>query len=108
MEDLKKDIKNRVFKVLGCIIALIPIETFVCYLYTLSSVDGLTEIFNRVWFVVFYSLLIIAINSVYIYVIMLPLYDYYEKCRYYTRLTSDARKERIEELKNTIEFLERF
>lgn len=82
MEDLKKDIKNRVFEVLGCVIALIPIEIFIWYLYALPSVDGLTEIFNRVWFVAFYSLLVIAINSVYIYVVVLPLNDYREKCHY--------------------------
>ena len=82
MEDLKKDIKNRVFEVLGCIIALIPIEVFIWYLYILPSVNGLTEIFNRVWFVAFYSLLAIVINSVYIYVVIFPLNDYREKCHY--------------------------
>ena len=81
-EHLKKDIKNRILETLGCIIALIPLEVFLVYLYTLPSVDGLTEIFSRIWFVIFYLLLIMAINAVYIYLIVLPLYDYYERCHY--------------------------
>lgn len=81
MKDLKKDMRNRVFEVFGCIIALLPIESTIVYLYTLPIAVGITEIFIRIEFIAFSLILAITINSVFIYLVVLPLYDYYEKSR---------------------------
>jgi hypothetical protein len=91
---LKKRLKNRIFNAFGCIIALLPIESTIVYLYTLPIAVGLTEIFSKMEFIAFSLILAIAINSVFISLVIFPLYDYIEDCRIY-KIDEEIRERRI-------------
>ena len=91
---LKQNFKNKIFNTFGCIIALLPIELTIVYLYTLPIAVGLTEIFSKIEFIAFSLILAIAINSVFIYIVISPLYDYIEDSRIY-KIDEEIKERRI-------------
>ena len=81
IEWLKREIKNRICIVFGCISALIPLEVFVWYLF--NEMGGLLE--NKIPFILFCFVISGIINIVYFYVIIEPLTKYREECAYIRR-----------------------
>lgn len=66
-------IKHRIYDVIGGIIALIPLEVFLLF-----NIDEITKILG----VVFYLLIAIVINVVYIHMIIDPLNEYRKELYY--------------------------